>query len=185
MSIQSNINQLISLSGLLYSQTPMAAKSKERHVMKERLKQEGKTLQEKGKIGAQGIEDIYKNVQEIEAGKRAPYSETELENIMSRAKGYNKDIYDAVVAADNPDYSKFIDKSAFGKRAERSEKLKYIEGLPDIQQNKTSQIQSAKTKAADALNAKMEERKSFKNIEKLFSEDFIPNRLGYGKKPVL
>lgn len=113
MSIQGNINQAISIAGLLATQSGIAANVKE-----------AKAIQGKQVSAKSGMEDIEKNVKRAVAtqfkdnivqGPLSPdqekllaekgekrYSDEELKNMESRVKEYEKDIYDAKVAANDP-----------------------------------------------------------------------------------
>lgn len=158
MSIQQNINQITSLAGLLISQSPMA-----KEVAAARV--EGKSLQTKGVAAQKGLEDIYKNYQQLKSGERGAYSETEVSDIEKRIPALNEDIYNAVIAAEDPRLSKYIDKSAFGSRAERSKMLNELKGLGEQNTRaKFSKTMEAKDLAADAFDAEIESKKASKNF---------------------
>lgn len=113
MSIQGNINQALSIAGLLATQSGLAANVKE-----------AKAIQGRQKSAKAGMEDIEGNIKRAYAtqfkdnivqGPLSPnqekmleekgekrYSERELKNMYKRAEQYEKDIYDAKVAANDP-----------------------------------------------------------------------------------
>lgn len=143
MSIQSNINQQVSLASLLLTQSPSA-----------KFRKEGLSLQSKGMAAQRGLENIHESYKELKEGKREPYSETEVADIEARIPQLNKDIYNTIIAAEDPNLKKYINKEALGKRADRSAMLNELSNFRSTNESKIAQIQKATQSAQENLTAK-------------------------------
>lgn len=145
MSIQSNINQQISLASLLLTQSPTA-----------KFRKEGLGIQSRQEQAIRGLEDITTNLEKVETGSKN-YNEAELSNIEARTEQYQKDIYDAKSAALNPELRKYI-KTGEGAYAEGK-------GIQQpVLSSQLSRIQQMTQKARDALTAKTKEQSPSKQF---------------------
>ena len=161
MSIQSTINQTLSLASLLMTQSPRVK------ARKEALGYQGRQEQ-----AVRGLADIEKNLVRESASRRIgpptleevnntkSYNLEELENIDKRVDQYQQDIYDAKSAALNPSYENYIDPD-YIKQADLSKQL--------------STIREMSSKAKEALSAKKMESLPSKNfVETVMEGVFSP-----------
>lgn len=155
MSIQSTINQTLSLASLLMTQSPRVK------ARKEALGYQGRQEQ-----AVRGLADIEKNLVRESASRRIgptleevtepkSYNLEELENIERRTSQYQQDIYDAKSAALNPQYKGVIDPQ-YIRQPELSSQL--------------TRIKEMTGRAKEALSAKKMESLPSKNFVKTVME---------------
>lgn len=169
MSIQSNINETLSLAGYFFSKTPRA-----KHV------KEAREYQGRQEQAIRGLADIEKNLKREnvshrigpptleeftnpEFTNRKSYNLEELENIDSRVKQYQKDIYDAKSAALNPNYKGLIKNDEI-KQPELSSQL--------------TRIREMSSRAKEALAARKKEANASTNFTKLMNGEPVEDMFG-------
>lgn len=156
MSIQSTINQTLSLASLIMTQSPRVK------ARKEALGYQGRQEQ-----ATRGLADIEKNLVKESAFRRIgpptleevtnpkTYNLEELENIERRTSQYQQDIYDAKSAALNPQYKGVIDPQHI-RQPELSSQL--------------TRIKEMTGRAKEALSAKKMESLPSKNFVEMVME---------------
>lgn len=166
MSIQSNVNQILSLASFLTSQSPMLRSRME-------TKQIGKDIQGKQQQAIRGLKDIEGNMEKVQAGEKR-YNEEELTNIEDRTLQYQKDIYDAKSAALNPRFKKYIKTGDEAYAAGTGIQQKVLS-------SQLSKIREMTARAREGLAAKNIEHGPSKDFAKQITEGVIPQ---YGRREV-
>lgn len=153
MSFQQNVNQALSLAGLLVGQLPYT-----------KSRAEGKALMGRGLAAEQGLRNIKTDVYDkLVSGEKKAYSDIEISDIESRIPQLNKDIYSTIISKEDPTLGKFIDKEKFMPREERSQILSSLGDLRKV--NKLTRVNQAKESAKQSMQAK--------NIERTASNNFV------------
>lgn len=186
MSIQANINQGISLAGLLLSQTPMAATQREKQAEAQRIETEkgriGKQIENATKLKDQALVGIKTQLEEVPEGMTG--EELDMGDF-SDVSIYNKqqvrlgELYERMATIDPTDenFDKYTQQITEAKEAEK--RMKNPQTLYQLKNGGVSMSQKrdmAKSAAADAGKAEAARLAESRNLTNMLDLSKLDER---------